>query len=762
MRTKFSQLAFNIVTLHLNFMQRFFTFLVFFFTVQNVLKAQPIGTGQWRLHLPLTNIKVLAETPEYLYAAADVGFIRVHKELKSTEILSRINDFGGFEVSQLAYHKTMNTLVIVYSDGLIDLVKDNQIVTLTDLQRASIIGSKRVNAIEFEENFAFLAADFGIVMLNIERYEFSASYVNLGFGDIRDMVVMGDFIYALSPLGIYRCNRITSNPAAPGNWSQVLQGSFGHIEEFQENIVISKPSGLERYDGQSVQPILSDTGWLSLVNNEGQLLATNSSGFFKVSNNWSSQFEQEQGAQFGLWAADGSIWFGTRAVGLIKRLNAGALEFYSPNGPYARATGYMLQTDGEIWVPGGSVNEIGGATFTLNGFYRFSDERWFNSIGTNEILDSLRDLYQALKDPRTGDILISAYYQGIVRLRNGQPIDFYNGSNSTLTVGGNRYISGMAFDRNGFLWVTNRGADNQLHVRSPQGEWRQFRVAGANQLGKIWVDRQNRKWIQTPRGSGFGLVVYDDNRTPLDGTDDRQRTLGSGTGNGNLPDNDVQSLAVDASGAVWVGTAAGLGVFFNPNNIFTTGGDAQQIVIGSGNDIGYLMGSETVTAIFVDGGDRKWFGTRNGAWLSSPDGRKILANYNIENSPIISNSIIDLVLNGKTGEAFMVTDKGIISLKSDATEGGPTHDKVVVFPNPVREDFDGPISIRGLVNDAYVKITDVSGNLIYETRANGGMATWDGRNFSGRRAATGVYLIFSGNADGSETHVAKVLIVGRK
>ncbi|MDL5046687.1 hypothetical protein QQ054_11665 [Oscillatoria amoena NRMC-F 0135] len=124
-----------------------------------------------------------------------------------------------------------------------------------------------------------------------------------------------------------------------------------------------------------------------------------------------------------------------------------------------------------------------------------------------------------------------------------------------------------------------------------------------------------------------------------------------------------------------------------------------------------------------------------------------------------SNNVLEITVNEKTGEVFFATDRGIISYKGDATVAKETHEDVLVFPNPVREDFDGPISIRGLAQDATVKITDIAGNLIYETVANGGMATWNGRSFDGRKASTGVYLVFSGTDDASDTNVAKILVI---
>jgi hypothetical protein len=166
-----------------------------------------------------------------------------------------------------------------------------------------------------------------------------------------------------------------------------------------------------------------------------------------------------------------------------------------------------------------------------------------------------------------------------------------------------------------------------------------------------------------------------------------------------------------------------------------------------------------VTAIEVDGSNKKWLGTRNGVWYVSEDGTNIIYNFTTENSPLPADHIRDIAVDDLTGEVFFATDNGIVSFRNTATEGNDKHENVYAFPNPVRENYDGPIAIRGLVSEANVKITDAAGNLVYETFAEGGQATWDGRTLSGDKVRSGVYLIFSTNEDGTETNITKLLII---
>jgi hypothetical protein len=210
-----------------------------------------------------------------------------------------------------------------------------------------------------------------------------------------------------------------------------------------------------------------------------------------------------------------------------------------------------------------------------------------------------------------------------------------------------------------------------------------------------------------------------------------------------------------------VGTDEGVAVFYSPQDILTSErSDAERILVNVDGYVQYLLETESVKAIAVDGANRKWFGTeRAGVFLLSADGTEQIHHFTEDNSPLFSNNIACIAINDETGEVFFGTAKGLISFKGTATPGTPTNTDVYAYPNPVRPGYSGPIAIKGLVQDAVVKITDVTGTLIYETRAEGGQAIWNGYNFDGRRASTGVYLVFISTDDGKEAMVTKILFV---
>jgi hypothetical protein len=220
----------------------------------------------------------------------------------------------------------------------------------------------------------------------------------------------------------------------------------------------------------------------------------------------------------------------------------------------------------------------------------------------------------------------------------------------------------------------------------------------------------------------------------------------------------------DKDGNIWVGTNQGPVEFFNVSQIFDEVevlGHQPVIPRNDGSNLAdFLLSTEKINDIFIDGANQKWFATeKSGVFLISPDGLKEIHHFTEANSPLFSDNVVTLAVKDETGEVFFGTDKGIVSFKGQATEGGDDFGNVYVYPNPVRENYEGDITVTGLASNVNVKITDISGNLVFETTALGGQAIWNGRNFYGERVHTGVYLIFCTNEDGSKTHITKLLFI---
>ena len=277
------------------------------------------------------------------------------------------------------------------------------------------------------------------------------------------------------------------------------------------------------------------------------------------------------------------------------------------------------------------------------------------------------------------------------------------------------------------------------------------RVTETQDLAKLLIDKNDQKWIQLKNN---GLIVFDERRQGI-----KSRKLTNSENAGNLASNRVYSFAEDLEGEIWIGTDNGVSVFYDSNSIFQ-GENATQVVVTLRRYNSYLLEGQQINDIEIDGANRKWFATNNsGVIVTSANGTEEIHHFTTENSPLFSNKVLDIEMNDVTGEVFFATEKGLISMRSESTQGNTDFSEVLVFPNPVKPDYSGPITIKGLITDAVVKITDVSGNLIYETIALGGQAVWDGKSFDGQKAHTGVYLVFCSDQEGTISHVTKLLFV---
>jgi ligand-binding sensor domain-containing protein len=266
-------------------------------------------------------------------------------------------------------------------------------------------------------------------------------------------------------------------------------------------------------------------------------------------------------------------------------------------------------------------------------------------------------------------------------------------------------------------------------------------------------------WIVSPLENG--LICYDHGNSVDDINDDHWKLYRTGTGNGNLPSNNVLCVAKDKSGFIWIGTDDGIGIIECAQDVFNTGCEAILPVVQQGNFAGYLFKGENVRSIMVDGADRKWIATKNGVWLISADGEKVIERFTEDNSPLLSNDVKRIAINSKTGEVYFATAKGICSFRGTASDADQTNSNLLVFPNPVPPGYNGIIAIRGVAENSIVKITELDGRLVYQTKALGGQAVWDGKDYKGRKISSGVYLVLIDSADKKKKMSAKIIFISK-
>ena len=384
-------------------------------------------------------------------------------------------------------------------------------------------------------------------------------------------------------------------------------------------------------------------------------------------------------------------------------------------------------------------------------------------------------------DPTDKNHVAVAGRCGLYEFQNGQLKAYHYKENSPIRpattadnsrVLGDDYtlINGIKYDSNGNLWVINSQAyDVNLLLLSKNGQWKKYtketlfernEKVGYEGMRNIMIDSRGLMWFVNTSGHGQCVVCYDINNDKIYRYNDF--TNQDGTSNNSYIQ--VYNITEDKSGNMWVSTNKGP-LYINKDEI---GQDKvifyqEKVPRNDGTNLAdYLLTGIGIYAIAIDGGGRKWFGTiDNGVFLVSEDNMTQICHFTSENSPLISNNVLSISINSQTGEVFFLTDKGLCSYISDATEPNDemTKDNVWAYPNPVKPGYTGPITITGLSYDADVKILSANGALIAEGRSNGGTFIWDGCDKQGRRVASGVYMVATATSDGNKGTVCKIAIV---
>ncbi len=760
--------------------------------------SQGVGIGEWRNHLPHKNCISVAEADNKIYCATPYSLIYYDKNDNSVEQLNKINGLSDFGVSIIEADENNEILLIAYTNANIDLIKDGTIINIPDIKRKPILGKKTINNVLFIDNLAYLSCGFGIVVLDVENEEILDTYFIGPQGnqiDVLDLTYNDTSFFAATEAGIYKAAIDEPNLANYAVWTKLenipnQNSEFNQIEYFGGKLIVN--NYYEGYNNDTLF-IFDGTNWeyfescytndfSSIRSCYGKLLIVTNGGVKLYDPNFNIENVIYKPGQIMLYPNDAIIdknnliWIADTYKGLVKVFDEWTAEKILLEGP-ATANVFSLTSRGNaVWVaPGGRASDW-GALYKRDGVFVFVDNEWTRYYYKNTpAFEQIHDVVTISIDPGNSQrVFVGAFRNdsAIIEFLGDEVVNIYTEENSSLRkwpAADQIAITGIDFDSENNLWVVNSGAPNILSVRIPDGSidgnWKSFNLgstASGADVGELLVDDYNQKWIIKRKTieNPYYIFVFNDNNTIDDTSDDKVKGLTSSPGNGNIIGSKIYCLAKDQDGEIWIGTDQGISVIYSPENIFTDYDfDAQRILVEQDGYVQYLLETEVVTSICVDGDNKKWIGTDNaGVFLLSADGTQEIHHFTVDNSPLFSNMISDIAINDN-GEVFIGTAKGIISYGGTATPGPPTHLNTYAYPNPVREGFTGKIAIKGLVNNADIKITDISGTLIYETKAEGGQAIWDGRNFDGRKAHTGVYLVFSSNSDGSETMVTKILII---
>ena len=770
-------------------MRTFYTLILFIFSTL-------IVNAQWTDYLSYSSATKVVEAENKIYCVTTGGLFSFNKSDNSIEKLTSINGLSDVGVRTIAYGEESGILLIAYENSNVDLinVEEQTVSNISDIKRKQIAGDKRIYNALFVGQTAYLSCGFGIVALNLDKNEVMDTYYIGENGSsivVNEMVFNGQHLYAATEEGIYHADINEPNLQDFSNWDHVdnipnSEGPFNLIEIFNGNIIVNYDGPgddgdrIYMFDGNNWTDYLTIVKFAYDMQVTGDLLVIARKKQVDLFNENGDRIEKIDKFEFSDYLltdlhiesatidSEGNLWAADSEHGLIQRFGETA-QLILPQGPIDNTIFSIFTANENLWIASGGRNAAWNNLNNDAQFQRFSDGGWtvFNKNSQPE-MDQVDDIVCITVDPNNPNhFFAGSWGNGVLEYMDDQLVMRHDQSNSSLqsSIPDNpNYvrIGGMDFDSEGNLWITNSGVGEPLSVFRTNGEWGKAidfeGVANSQFIGQIVITENDDKWIVL-RKNDLYIVKGDGSEARLLRSTAR---FSNGVDEVFTPLNDIRSIAIDREGEIWLGTTKGVAVYQNPSDIWDQNPfySAQPGLDLNDGIYHPLLETETVTAIAVDGANQKWFGTENsGIFLISEDGEKELEHFTESNSPLLSNTITSLAINQKTGEVFIGTDKGLISYMGLATEGNSSYADVYAYPNPVRENYEGDIIITGLKEDTNLKITDISGNLVYETDSQGGQASWNGKNLYGNRVSTGVYLVMGNDRLGEETFVTKILFI---
>ena len=773
-------------------MKKIIAVIFLIITLSSSYAQLPIGT--FREWLPKHNFFAVTQSSDYVYGAGNGGVLYVDKASGDVNFWSKVTGLSEATVTGCYYSEKDAVLAITYSNANIDFIKGEKLLNLSDIKNKNIVGSKSINNIFFKDGNAYLACDFGVVVISMSNFLIKETlFTNQGNGyAVYDILTIGDYFYIFTNAGVFTLDTQLGTFANPNDWKPVQQfksGVWSKAKNLNDGFVVAKGTApidsmfffkndtlnyLKdlKYDNLRSFDTKNDK-FLTCCKGNVTLYDSDFSEIFSISSWWTREYED---AWQAIIDKDDIIWVADSRNGIVKIGATGKKYAYYLHGAYSNQS-FRINCLGEkMAVVPGSCADYNAPHYVEAALSYYTGGYW-NLYPRSRIPELLAinatDLCCVAINPRnTDEIFAGSWKDGIFKFfkyATGKSPIQYTPVNSSLQyssihsgIADFTLVSDLCFDGNGNLWVANSFCTYPLSVLKTDGNWQRLNIgAGSSSaVGRICIDSRNYKWI-TIRNSDktWRLIAFNDNNTISNTTDDKIVTANLND-YCNVVTSTVSCVAEDLDGKIWFGTEQGVKVIHNAANAFKSTPYAQNILIDANGNTQNLLEFEAITDIEVDDANRKWISTEKaGVFLVSDDGTEELLHFTTENSPLFSNTVNDIAINRVNGEVFFATPEGLISYRSTATEGKEDFSGVSVFPNPVKEGYNGIIAVTGLMQNSFCKIADAAGHLVWQGYAEGGQLNWNGKDLYGKRPATGVYYVFASDKTGKVKKVAKLLFI---
>lgn len=694
--------------------------IILLLIIQTPVVAMADAIGTWRLYNCYSDIQQIQPAGDDVFVLASGNLYSYNTKDNSLTTYDKTTCLNSNDITRIAWVQQAKRLVIAYSNHSIDFLSLNQdVVNINDLADKQMAGDKTLNDIYVSGKYAYLSTGFGIVKINVTDAYIVDTY-NLGC-KVDYCYIEGSTIYAASSTNGLLSAALSANLLDKNVWSRV--GGY-------------TPKTIEAYT-------------------------------YDAHNNcyWGANADSQLTKYKKL--DDGEYQENTTFIPV------------KPDGPVDSHFYELTISDDVLYAGAGTIHPMYNNRDYEGQVHQFKNDTWsvFVDDVVNKTGHSYRQVNKVVVDPTNKNHTVALAQTGIYEFLNGKLYRHWNCKNTNGLIGSAlpehktpedwNIIIGAIFDNKGGLWVPCY--TGILYLPAGSDEWENyghedmFEDFGCEPyFSSLSFDNRGLLWFAAIRANMGTVFCYDIQKDVLVSYDSYVNQDGTSIGEYR----NIFRIAHDSQNNVWAATPYGP-VYLDADDL--TSGRADHFVQhkvprnDGTNFADYLLSGVDVRCIAIDVFNRKWIGTSgSGIFLISSDNNTQLAHFTAENSCLPSNEVLDLAINRNDGKVWISTFSGICSYQSDITstsDGQLSEGNVYAYPNPVTPDHSGDVTIVGLSDGAQVFITTSSGHVLSTGIALGGSFRWNGCDTSGRRVASGVYMVLVAASDGTKGVVSKIAVV---
>jgi hypothetical protein len=733
----------------------------------------------WKGYFSYNEITDVCISDQKVYSSTKNSVFNKDVSSNILTTFTSINDVKPDEITAIL-HTSNNYTLIGNKNGLIILIKPdgttlNKVDIITDVPVPA--NSKKINDFYEHNGKVYVATQYGITVIKLSNFEIENSFYigNSGeFINVLQTTVFNNEIFAVTRTQGIKKASIT-NPFLYdfSQWSVFNSGNWSSLVVFSNQLIATDFStNIYKFVANTPQVFSTHFTVPLKLRTDGEYLTFTGQYQVNVYNSSltlvASTFQVTGVSELFTCAItkNDKLYIGTAKNGLYEAPLSSNLVFnnISPNGPIEDLAFKVNKTKNDIWLTHGSYDRTYTPDYKLQGISIFNTNTSWTKIPNTEVAGAVT-LAAIVENPRnSSEVFVASGHSGLLKFTNKTNPFLFNQTNfleSVLLPPPNQNfvsvrINGMKYDKDGNLWLTNALVDNGLKVLKNGNTWQSYNLSAVIQnptalhYGNIDIDKNGTKWTAT---YGGGVLAFNEKYN--------NKFIIINEENGNLPNNDVRCVAVDNKNQLWIGTFKGLRILNSVDRFISeTALTTTNIVIQDGDLAQELFYQQVIQDIKVDGANNKWVAIADaGVFQVSANGQITLRRFTKDNSPLPSNNVLDVEIDEVSGEVFFATDKGLVSFLGSATRGDDDLQNVYIYPNPVRPEYSGTVKISGLMDKVNLKITDIEGNLVFETTSSGGTVEWDTTAFGKYKVASGVYMVFVSSSDAAETTIKKIMII---